>query len=92
MKFQYLFDVNKTFTMGRDDRADMKLIQNDMKLSGRSCLMDYDGTEMYITDISMNGIALEGVKLIKNVPTKIANNSKVRMGSYEYRLSWTRNE
>lgn len=92
MKFQYLFDANKTFTMGRDDRADMKLIQNDMKLSGRSCLMDYDGTEMYITDISTNGIALEGVKLIKNVPTKIANNSKVRMGSYEYRLSWTRNE
>ena len=72
--------------MGRDDRSDMKLIQNDMKLSGQNCQMVYNGTEMYITDISTNGIALEGVKLIKNQPTKITNNSKVRMGSYEYHL------
>lgn len=92
VKFQYLFDMNKPFTMGRDDRSDMKLIQNDMKLSGQNCQMVYNGTEMYITDISTNGIALEGVKLIKNQPTKITNNSKVRMGSYEYRFSWMRNE
>lgn len=92
VKFQYLFDMNKPFTMGRDDRSDMKLIQNDMKLSGQNCQMVYNGTEMYITDISTNGIALEGVKLIKNQPTEITNNSKVRMGSYEYRFSWMRNE
>ena len=92
VKFQYLFDINKSFTIGRDDRSDMILIQNDMKLSGQNCRMVYNGKEMYITDISTNGIALEGVKLIKNRPTKLINNSKVRMGSYEYRLNWMRNE
>ena len=92
IRYQYLFDVNKPFTLGRDDRSDMKLLQNDRKLSGQNCQLLYDGRQMYLKDISTNGTVVDGVKLIKNQPIVLKNDSKVRMGSYEYRLTWTRNE
>ena len=92
LQYQYLFDANKAFTLGRDDRSDMILIKEDRKLSGQNCQLLYDGKQMYLKDISTNGTVVEGVKLIKNQPVVLKNDSKVRMGSYEYRLTWTRNE
>ena len=92
VRYQYLFDINKPFTLGRDDRSDMKLLQNGRKLSGQNCQLLYDGKQMYLKDISMNGTVVDGVKLVKNQPVILKNDSKVRMGSYEYRLTWTRNE
>ena len=92
VRYQYLFDINKPFTLGRDDRSDMKLLQNDRKLSGQNCQLLYDGKQMYLKDISMNGTVVDGVKLVKNQPVILKNDSKVCMGSYEYRLTWTRNE
>lgn len=74
--------------LGRSKKADVCLNSEDIKLSGQHCIVEWDGTDLYMKDIgSTNGTSLNGVPIKPNVWYRLPEGSKVRMGEYEYRIT-----
>ena len=75
-------------TIGRSKQADVCLNSADSKLSGKHCVVEWDGQELYLKDIgSTNGTSLNGSPIKPNTWHRLPNNVKVRLGEYEYRVS-----
>lgn len=75
-------------TVGRSKQADVCLNSGDSKLSGKHCLVEWDGHDLYMKDIgSTNGTSLNGSPIKPNTWHRLPNNVKVRLGEYEYRVS-----
>lgn len=86
-------DVNQTFTLaphnaqvlGRDDRADIILNNEDNQLSGRHCNIEWDGSCLYIQDAgSTNGTYINSVRLKQNTWNPLESGMVVTMGSFDY--------
>lgn len=74
--------------LGRDDRADIILNAEDYQLSGRHCLLEWDGSYLYIQDMgSTNGTILNGMSLKPNSWYRLNNGSTLHMGSFEYQVT-----
>lgn len=77
--------------LGRDDRADIIVNAEDYQLSGRHCIVEWDGSYLYIQDMgSTNGTVLNGSALKPNSWNRLNNGSSVRMGSFEYKVLFGR--
>ena len=75
-------------TIGRSKQADVCLNSADSKLSGKHCVVEWAGQELYLKDIgSTNGTSLNGSPIKPNTWHRLPNNVKVRLGEYEYRVS-----
>ena len=75
-------------TIGRNKEADVCLNSTDSKLSGKHCMVEWDGQDLYMKDIgSTNGTSLNGSPMKPNTWHRLPNNVKVRLGEYEYRVS-----
>jgi len=75
-------------TIGRSKQADVCLNSADSKLSGKHCVVEWDGQDLYLKDIgSTNGTSLNGSPIKPNTWHRLPNNVKVRLGEYEYRVS-----
>lgn len=75
-------------TIGRSKQADVCLNSADSKLSGKHCIVEWDGQDLYLKDIgSTNGTSLNGSPIKPNTWHRLPNNVKVRLGEYEYRVS-----
>lgn len=75
-------------SIGRNKQADVCLNSGDIKLSGKHCVVEWDGHDLYIKDIgSTNGTSLNGSPIKPNTWHRLSSNIKVRLGEYEYRVS-----
>lgn len=74
--------------LGRDDRADIILNAEDYQLSGRHCLLEWDGSYLYIQDMgSTNGTILDGMILKRDTWSRLNNGSTLHMGSFDYQVT-----
>lgn len=74
--------------LGRDDRADIILNAEDYQLSGRHCLLEWDGSYLYIQDMgSTNGTAMDGVSLKRDSWSRLNNGATLHMGSFDYQVT-----
>lgn len=79
--------TNCARVLGRDDRADIILNAEDQQLSGRHCLVEWDGSYLYIQDMgSTNGTLLNGTPLKPDSWSRVNNNSTLSMGSFTYQV------
>lgn len=75
-------------TVGRSSQSDVCLNSADSKLSGKHCVVEWDGKDLYLKDIgSTNGTSVNGAPIKPNTWHRIPFNTKVRLGEYEYRVS-----
>lgn len=86
-------DVKQTFSLtpnapkvlGRDDRSDVIINNEDNQLSGRHCNVEWDGSYLYIQDAgSTNGTYINSNRLKPNAWSRLENGTVVTMGSFDY--------
>lgn len=90
-------DVSVSFTLvphkqqilGRDDRADIIINADDYQLSGKHCLVEWDGNYLYIQDMgSTNGTVLNGISLKPDAWSRLNSGSILHMGSFDYQVAF----
>lgn len=84
------FDLHahKPQVLGRDDRADIIINGEDYQLSGKHCMVEWDGNYLYIQDMgSTNGTILNSINLKPNTWSRLVNGSVLHMGSFDYQVS-----
>lgn len=75
-------------TVGRNQKANVVLNENDTKLSGIHFVMLWDGQKIYLWDMqSRNGTSVNGVVVNQLGRVLVQNGDVLRVGSYEYRMS-----
>lgn len=74
--------------LGRDNRADIILNAEDYQLSGRHCLLEWDGSYLYIQDLgSTNGTVMDGMSLKRDSWSRLNNGATLHMGSFDYQVT-----
>lgn len=87
VSIRFALQPHKPQVLGRDDRADIIINAEDYQLSGKHCIVEWDGSYLYIQDMgSTNGTVLNGASLKPNSWNRLNNGSVVRMGSFEYQV------
>lgn len=87
IKFDFFVPINSEQKIGRDSRADIVLNPNDTKLSGIHCVIKWDGKELHIKDAdSTNGSAINGVPMTAGTWMYVEDETRLRLGGYEYRI------
>lgn len=80
--------VHESQVLGRDDRANIILNAEDYQLSGRHCMVEWDGNYLYIQDMgSTNGTVLNGIHLKPNSWNRLNSGSVIHMGSFDYNVT-----
>lgn len=73
--------------LGRDRQADIVLDAGDTKLSRKHCCLSWDGNILCVKDLgSKNGTICNGVALKQDVWMIVENDTRLRMGKFEYRV------
>lgn len=76
-------------TVGRNQKAQMILDAQDVKLSGVHFVMYWNGKNVYVWDNrSKNGTSVNGVVINELGRVVVRPGDSLRAGSYEYRLDW----
>lgn len=89
VKQTFMLAPNTVQVLGRDDRADIIINNEDNQLSGRHCNMEWDGNHLYIQDAgSTNGTYLNSVRLVPNTWNRVENGMVVTMGSFDYMITF----
>lgn len=84
----FALQPHRQLVLGRDDRADIILSEQDYQLSGRHCMVEWDGNQLYIQDLSStNGTILNGLALKPNTWNPLPNNAHLHLGSFNYQLT-----
>lgn len=87
VSIRFTLQTHKPQVLGRDDRADIIVNAEDYQLSGKHCVVEWDGSYLYIQDMgSTNGTVLNGVSLKPNAWNRLNNNAVVHMGSFDYQV------
>ncbi|QEO57018.1 type VI secretion system-associated FHA domain protein TagH [Francisella marina] len=78
----------KTFSelggyIGRSKDCLWSLNDHTRKISGKHMLLESQYGEFFVTDISTNGTKLNGLKLERNLPTKIKQGDILELGLYK---------
>jgi type VI secretion system protein len=77
-------EVEKRLTIGRGQDNDLVLDDPERHLSKNHCVVDFDGVNFTITDLSTNGLYLDNQpeRLPRNLPTPLHEGSVLRLGGY----------
>lgn len=74
-------------TVGRTNKADIVLMEDDRKLSGVHCGIRYEKGKIYVRDAgSANGTYVNGVSIRQMGRVVVHKGDTLRIGSYEYRI------
>jgi hypothetical protein len=77
----------RDMVVGRDGQADIVLDPKDTKLSRRHCCLSWDGSILCIKDLgSRNGTIYNGTVLAENVWMIVENDTRLKLGKFEYRV------
>lgn len=83
----FVLAPHKQQVLGRDDRADIIVNAEDYQLSGKHCLVEWDGNYLYIQDMgSTNGTVLNGISLKPDAWSRLNSGSILHMGSFDYQV------
>ena len=78
----------KSMSFGRNSRCDFILNAKDPRLSGKHFSLLAEKGVFHVRDEgSLNGTYLNGVRIKRDVWTKMCSADKIRAGSYEYRIT-----
>lgn len=79
-------------TLGRDNRSTIVINAADRKLSGIHAAFLWDGTHLLVRDKnSTNGTFVNGTPCASEAWYLVENGATVRLGGYEYRVSYQKN-
>ncbi|MCW8348643.1 FHA domain-containing protein [Vibrio sp. ZSDZ65] len=74
-------------SIGRSAGCTLSLIDHNRFISGTHCLISVYGDTFYISDVSTNGILVNGNKILKNQPVSICDGDIISMGQYEISIA-----
>ncbi|MFY2506915.1 FHA domain-containing protein [Vibrio pectenicida] len=63
------------------------MIDHNRYISSTHCLVSIYGDAYYISDVSTNGLIINGNKLLKNQPIPIHEGDTITLGQYELSIS-----
>ena len=87
VSISFVLAPHKQQVLGRDDRADIIVNADDYQLSGKHCLVEWDGNYLYIQDMgSTNGTVLNGISLKPDAWSRLNTGSILHMGSFDYHV------
>jgi type VI secretion system protein len=77
---------SESFTIGRNDENDWTIPDPQRFLSGVHCRIHRENDQYYLTDISTNGVYLNGAetRVEKNSTVVLKHQDKIRIGDYEF--------
>ncbi len=83
----FLLEKGREVTIGRNEKADLVLDQEDRKLSGVQCSLKWENGKLYVQDKgSLNGTFVNGIPIQAMGRVAVHDGETIRMGSYEYRI------
>ncbi|NOH72459.1 type VI secretion system-associated FHA domain protein TagH [Vibrio pectenicida] len=74
-------------SIGRNPGCSVPLIDHNRYISSTHCLVSIYGDAYYISDVSTNGLIINGNKLLKNQPIPIHEGDTITLGQYELSIS-----
>ncbi|MCG7490845.1 type VI secretion system-associated FHA domain protein TagH [Vibrio sp. Of14-4] len=74
-------------SIGRNPGCSVPLIDHNRYISSTHCLVSIYGDAYYISDVSTNGLIVNGNKLLKNQPIPIHEGDCISLGQYELSVS-----
>ena len=87
LKLRIVLEPGKDFTIGRNDKADIVLNPDDVKLSSVHCKVRWENEKLYVRDMnSTNGTFVNGIPIRTLGRVAVHEGETIRMGSYEYRI------
>ena len=69
-------------SIGRNPGCSVPLIDHNRYISSTHCLVSIYGDAYYISDVSTNGLIVNGNKLLKNQPIPIHEGDCISLGQY----------
>ena len=70
-------------SVGRNSNNTLSLIDHNRFISGSHCLISVYADTYYLSDISTNGMFINGNKLLKNQPISLHDGDNIMLGRYE---------
>ncbi len=70
-------------SIGRSPGCTLTLADHNRFISGTHCLISVYGETNYISDVSTNGILINGNKVLRNQPVSLYNGDIISLGQYE---------
>ena len=70
-------------SVGRNPNNTLSLIDHNRFISGSHCLISVYADTYYLSDISTNGMLINGNKLLKNQPISLHDGDNIMLGRYE---------
>ena len=70
-------------SVGRNPNNTLSLIDHNRFISGSHCLISVYADTYYLSDISTNGMLINGNKLLKNQPISLHDGDTIMLGRYE---------
>ena len=70
-------------SIGRNPSCTLTLADHNRFISGTHCLISVYGDTYYISDVSTNGILINGNKVLRNQPVSLYEGDAVTLGQYE---------
>lgn len=74
-------------SIGRNPGCSVPLVDHNRYISSTHCLVSIYGDAYYISDVSTNGLIVNGNKLLKNQPIPIHEGDTIVLGQYELSVS-----
>ncbi|MFW7525010.1 type VI secretion system-associated FHA domain protein [Vibrio ostreicida] len=74
-------------SIGRNPGCSVPLVDHNRYISSTHCLLSVYGDGYYISDVSTNGLLVNGNKLLKNQPIPIHEGDVIVLGQYELAIS-----
>ncbi|GLT16494.1 FHA domain-containing protein [Vibrio zhanjiangensis] len=74
-------------SIGRNPGCSIPLVDHNRYISSTHCLVSIYGDAYYISDVSTNGLIVNGNKLLKNQPVPIHEGDIITLGQYELSVS-----
>ena len=71
-------------SIGRNLGCTVPLADLNRFISGTHCLISAYGDSFYISDVSTNGILVNGEKTLKNQPVSLFDGDTITLGQYEF--------
>ena len=70
-------------SIGRNPSCTLTLVDHNRFISGTHCLISVYGETNYISDVSTNGILINGNKVLRNQPVSLYEGDVISLGQYE---------
>lgn len=75
-------------SIGRNPSCTLSLVDHNRFISGTHCLISVYGETNYISDVSTNGILINGNKVLRNQPVSLYDGDVISLGQYELHVMY----